>query len=269
MDIKCKQAQRGLLARISTVAVKYAIKPNNGKIYWHIAEADFAKSSIDKYRTILAFQKGFEILAPAFHPIKFESTADKKLAPIELFFKRNGEKGLPEKFDEGVLAYAFFPGSDLQGIESNVYFNDALPWEEMHMPGKYSLLKVFVHECLHALGLDHSSIKADIMFPTYQPNNDITLTGDTLQGLDKLYGKYKSQVALEVAPTIDIPASNIQPTIECSILDWLKKFFRRRYQVKALSSEQVEVLCKELGIHVPAAYAPEDLKTQICNKLGI
>lgn len=268
--IKCKRAEQSLLARIATVDISSALKPRNGIIYWHISEEDFAKNSIDKYKIIVAFQKGFEVLTPAFFPIRFESTSDRKLAPIELFFKKNGDKGLPEKFDPGVLAYAFFPGATPQGIESNIYFNDELPWEEMHAVGKYSLFKVFVHECLHALGLDHSTIQSDIMYPRYQPNNEIILTGDTLQGLEKLYGKTKEKLALELLPK-GVPPVVVDPVLPkpSGLFEWIKSFFRKRADISRLSVDQLETLAKTLDIPIPDFYNQETLRTKIYSKLGI
>jgi len=175
---------------LATVDARFAVKPDaNGIIHWHISESSFTKD-LDKYKQILAFEKGFKIISPYFPRITFESTSKREKAPIELFFKKNGDKDLPEPFDKGVLAYAFLPMGDPMGIQSNVYFNDDLDWTVMHKPSSFSLLKVFVHEVLHALGLHHSPYKNDIMYPSYEPNDNITISGDTIRSIRRLYGRY-------------------------------------------------------------------------------
>jgi len=86
------------------------------------------------------------------------------------------------------LAYAFAPGYHAHA--SDMFFNDDWQWDEMHKPSKISLFKVAVHEMGHAFNLGHSGNRHDIMFPTYQPNNDINITMDTKKTIKKLYKKY-------------------------------------------------------------------------------
>lgn len=186
-----------LKASLSTVDTRFAVRPDkNNVIKWHVAEESFTKD-IDKYKQILAFEKGFKILAPCFYPISFDSTSDRKEAPIEMFFKHPRDKSLPEKFDKGVLAYAYLPQGNPLGIESNIYFNDEVTWSSIHKKDKFSLLKVFIHEVLHALGLQHSSIKEDIMYPSYQPNNDIVISQDTKDSIRRLYERFKMPTSVK------------------------------------------------------------------------
>jgi len=69
-----------------------------------------------------------------------------------------------------------------------LYFNDAWRWDEMHSNTSIFLLKVAVHELGHSFGLYHSTDINDVMYPSYQPNEEVNITPDTIAGIVKLYG---------------------------------------------------------------------------------
>lgn len=166
------------------------IKPVDGFIYWHIRE-DKMTEDFDKYKVILAFENGFKELEKHFHPIQFKSTSDKAQAPIVLGFYKKGDKDLPQPFSSQTLAYAY---GNFEGFEhsADIFFNDAYKWAEMNKSGQeINLKKVFVHECLHALGFDHSDDKEDIMYWQYQDNDLITFSKDTI---DSIKEHYKSEM---------------------------------------------------------------------------
>lgn len=184
------------------------IKPQDGFIYWHIRE-DKMTSDFDKYKVILSFENGFKELEKVFYPIQFKSTSDPKQAPIVMGFYKKGDAGLPQPFGSNTLAYAY---GNYEGFEyaADIFFNDAYKWAEMNKSGQeINLKKVFVHECLHALGFDHSDDAADIMYWQYQDNDEIVFSKDTQ---DSIKLAYKAEME-KIKPS--------QPTDEQSII---KKF---------------------------------------------
>lgn len=175
------------------------ISPVDGYIYWHIRE-DKITADMDKYKTILAFENGFKILEKYFHPIQFKSTSDPAQASILIGFFRNGDPDLPTKFEGNTLAYAY---ANYQNFKhsSDMFFNDAYKWAELDKPGQeVNLKKVFVHECLHALGFDHSAIESDILFWQYQPSDEINFSQDTI---DSIKARYKVEMDKISQPVIE------------------------------------------------------------------
>ena len=164
------------------------IEPINGKIYWHVDESSLTQD-MEKYKIIFAIEQSFKKWQQYFHNIEFVPSNNPSESAIVIKFKRNGDQGLPTPFGGGVLAYAFYPFGKSLGIHADIFLNDEYEWAEMHKPGHISLQKVFIHEVGHSLGLAHSTDIENIMYPQYQPNNDIVITQDTIEGIHKLYGK--------------------------------------------------------------------------------
>ena len=175
-----------LAVNLKSISGSKVVPHKDGYIYWHIRE-DKLTSDIDKYKIILAFENGFKELEKVFYPIQFKSTSVKEEAPILLGFYKQGDKDLPIKFDKDVLAYAF---ANYEGFSnsSDIFFNDAYKWAELDKPNaEINLKKVFVHECLHALGFDHSNDQKDILFWQYQIGDDITFSQDTVSSIKARY----------------------------------------------------------------------------------
>ncbi len=175
------------------------ILPKDGVIYWHIRE-DKMTADFDKYKVILSFENGFKELEKVFYPIQFKSTSNKDEAPIVIGFYKTGDKELPQPFGKQTLAYAY---GNFQGFEhsADLFFNDAYKWAEMNKSGQeINLKKVFVHECLHALGFDHSDDQADIMFWQYQDNDLITFTKDTVDSIKAAYKVEMDKIKVPGSP---------------------------------------------------------------------
>lgn len=175
-----------LAVNLKSISGSKIVTPKDGYIYWHIREDKFTKD-IDKYKVILAIENGFKELEKIFHPIQFKSTSNKEEAPILIGFYNDGDSGLPMKFDKYVLAYAY-ANYDGFANASDLFFNDAYKWAEMDKENtEVNLKKVFVHECLHALGFDHSPDKEDILYWQYQKGNEIKFSVDTINSVRERY----------------------------------------------------------------------------------
>ena len=180
-----------IIAGLRIVDPNDALVPiEGGKIFWHIDEK-YLTRDMKRFKVILAFEKAFSAWQKYFNPIRFESTSDQSKAAIIIRFMNNKHKELPYKFEEETLAYAFYPEKESFGIESDVYFNDAYEWADMHKDENVNLWKVAVHELGHAFVLDHSSNIRDIMYPTYQPDDSVFFSKDTRKAIEKLYGNLK------------------------------------------------------------------------------
>lgn len=191
MDIKysCQHEHSEQDQPVEINVSPYPLIPIDGKIRWHIDERYLTKD-VDKYKVIYAFEQAFKLWQEHFYPLQIEATGNISEAPIVIRFGNNGESHLPEQFDRGVLAYAYFPYRQSLGYHSDIYFNDQENWAEMHKFGHVNLKKVAVHEIGHSLGLDHSDYRQDVMFWQYMPNNSIVVTSDTAEGIKKLYRDY-------------------------------------------------------------------------------
>ncbi len=170
---------------LKTIRGANTIPVINGKIKWHLDETYLPKS-MDKYKVILSFQKTFQIIQSQFGEIVFESTGEAKEAPIIIKFASNELKNMPEPFEDGVLAYAYANFANFSHA-ADLFINLAYQWDEMHKPDAINLVKVAVHELLHALGFDHSDIQSDILFWQYQENDEINFSEDTKKKIREFY----------------------------------------------------------------------------------
>ncbi|HEX2085520.1 MAG TPA: matrixin family metalloprotease [Solirubrobacteraceae bacterium] len=89
----------------------------------------------------------------------------------------------------GVLAHAFFPPPNGGDIAGDMHFDEAETWTTAVPvpPGGFDLITVAAHELGHALGLDHSSDAAALMFPTYAGPHRF-LSPDDVAGIQRIYG---------------------------------------------------------------------------------
>ena len=237
--------------KIANIATSESgITPINGKIYWHVDE-NFLSPDLEKYKIIFAIQKSFNKWQPYVNPV-FESSSNPSNSAIIFKFMEDGNPALPFPFDENTLAYAFFPNGQSLGVESDIYVNDAYNWSEMHTPSSFNLFKVIVHEIGHSLGLDHSENIEDILYPSYQPDDNVVVTDDTIEGIERLYGA-KLQVD-----------SNLN--IDCDEL--LKSIFSTKRLLGRLYEHQLVDLANLLGINAKVSDLKADTLDKVYDKIN-
>lgn len=223
------------------------IKPKNGKIYWHVDER-YITEDIDKFKVLFRLQLAFKEWQSYVSPI-FESTSDINQAAIVIRFMSDGDSDLPEPFGTGTLAYAFFPSGESAGIYADIYFNDIENWQESHSSTGINLFKVAVHEIGHALGLGHSDNINDIMFPSYQPNDSVLFSQDTIQSLQTLYSA---------------PAS---PEVNSNLID-ASKVFILKTDISRLLERSVVEIANELGLKASLSDKKSDTVDKIFNYIS-
>lgn len=196
---------------------------DSGIIKWHIV--NFPKN-LDKYKTILAFEKvfqtwqaAFDLVAPKGRYIKLETTKFIDQADIRIFVcQRNHldqevdtvtSKGVgtyeipcPFEFDgeQGVLAHAYPITSSF--LPGDLHLDQEEHWADMHrvdIDGNKTtmfvhLMTVALHEVGHNFVLNHSKVKDAVMYASYNGIKE-HLHSDDLKGLNKYWRKEKLRIA--------------------------------------------------------------------------
>lgn len=256
-QLRCTHAP----SELGTVAKSDAITPTrDGKILWHIDE-NYITNDLEKYKVILAFEKTFKRWQEYFSPIQLESTGDRSKAAIAIHFMENGNPALPSPFNGSTLAYAYLSDGPSLGLASDMYFNDAYQWSEMHRANQINLFKVAVHEVGHAFGLEHSTDRKDIMYPTYQPNDNVVITRDTAEAVEFLYGEYKDKLSPKKPtpprpkPPTDSPEEDEDIAFAVSLL---RSLFPSRFWIMRLTEQQILTLGKIFDLPVSRERAKLD-----------
>ncbi|KAI3867274.1 hypothetical protein MKW98_001708, partial [Papaver atlanticum] len=117
----------------------------------------------------------------------FTETQDYEHANITIGFYY-GDHGDWNPFDDRVLAHASGPGPG-----AHLHFNAAHTWavdfNSEKSKNAFDLETIAVHEIGHLLGLDHSSIRDAVMWPSELPRKKkVDLALDDVNGAQALYG---------------------------------------------------------------------------------
>ncbi|KAI3877611.1 hypothetical protein MKX03_033974 [Papaver bracteatum] len=129
-------------------------------------------------------------------PVDFTETQDYEHANITIGFYY-GDHGDRSPFDDRVLAHASGPGPG-----AHLHFNAAQTWAVDFNSEKskraFDLETIAVHEIGHLLGLDHSSIRDAVMWPSELPRTKhVELALDDVNGAQALYGANPNTINLD------------------------------------------------------------------------
>lgn len=168
--------------------------PEDGVLKWHLNNFT---PDMPKHEQLIVLRDVFASFNKRLYPLSIEPTENKEEAYFQIYFVRkdgkayneNGTKILdsPYIFEPGVLAVAYSAyGGEYQGYQ---LINEDFFWQMKHGGEGYKLPLVLEHEFGHNFGLDHTDVEDDLMYPSYDPNNN--WTEDSEKGLFELYKKQR------------------------------------------------------------------------------
>ena len=111
----------------------------------------------------------------------------------------------------------------------------------MHKPDKINLVKVAVHELMHALGFDHSDIQSDILFWQYQENDEINFSEDTKKKIREFY-KLKEPISKDLKTSLKNWVNNSLGYVqmsERSLISLAKEIGLTLHEVQPKSTNQI------------------------------
>ncbi|OMO89378.1 Peptidase M10, metallopeptidase [Corchorus olitorius] len=116
-------------------------------------------------------------------PFRFTRIMDPRRADLKISFERRDHgDGAPFDGPDGILAHAFAP------TDGRLHYDADETWTVNSTPNSYHLESVALHEIGHLLALQHSSVRAASMYPTFKPGEIRGLHADDIIGMKVLYG---------------------------------------------------------------------------------
>lgn len=164
----------------------------SGECRWHDPVITYCLENLtpdlpaDRCRTLIS--EAFDTWASA-ADLRFREVPDPASAKIRI--RWSDPTALPEIGPMHVFAYAFYPPPRGQPTPGLVVFDNSDRWLDDDAPpglDGQNLRLVATHEIGHALGLDHSENRADIMFRYPQAAGPRPLSGTDLTSIRNLYG---------------------------------------------------------------------------------
>lgn len=214
--------------------------------YWHLVDIT---TDVSGKEVIQSFEEAFKAWSKYFYPLRFKSTSEIKKSQITIRFANNGDSDLPAAFEEGVLAYAYFPqtGSPFNG---RIYFNDAWNWGKEHGRNNISLRLVQIHELGHCFGLGHTKDDpTDIMTASYDPNNSIK--NDSALAIEQLYGAKKLEIFEKIQEEGEGYPKEIEPDFGgpgAYSPSFFREFYPTPESLDSLPDKEITKISKLLGV---------------------
>ncbi|KAL1563089.1 metalloendoproteinase 2-MMP-like [Salvia divinorum] len=133
---------------------------------------------VAKLPAALAFKRWASVTRFTFSEVEGLERSDLTLE----FVRRDHGDGLPFDGEGGVLAHAFYP------TNGRLHFDLDDKWFYLFInKNATDLLSVSLHEIGHLLGLQHSTVEAAIMYPTFKRGETKDLDQDDILGIKALY----------------------------------------------------------------------------------
>jgi len=171
----------------------------DGEIKWHLNNYT---EDMSKHEQLMFLRDVAEDFSSKLYPLKLTATEKRKDAYFQIhwiagdgYAHREGKPYFksPYEFHEGVIAVCYpHTGRSTDGL---LLFNDEYFFALKEEKGKIDAKKAAAHEWAHGFGLGHTSVRGDIMFPEYNPENIWTM--DSALGLFKILGKERVERATE------------------------------------------------------------------------
>lgn len=164
--------------------------------FWHVDE-DWLPDEMTRNEALLYVSKCFELYNPAIPWVRFVPVSTPVGADITFRWMKNGDLGLPYRFDENTLAYVIVGDAD-------VYMNSAVSWAGAWRNDAYPIQIVAAHEVGHSTALPHSNIQASMMYWQILRGSQYgKVTDDMKERNIENYGKYMPEVVVTPNPTPD------------------------------------------------------------------
>lgn len=136
----------------------------------------------------------------SFAPLNFVEVADSGPAPGDTAYPaaehadiRIGHHYIDGASGPNVLAHAYYPPPNNDGLAGDVHFDNANTWSIGPQTSAIDIVEVFVHEIGHSLGLKHEPTIDAIMNPSYGRRygglGTAFLLPDDIAGIQAVYGE--------------------------------------------------------------------------------